>query len=70
MLPEHIFRRLRARLGFSNATRYTNMNKLFELRRELEALEDRTTPATVTWDGGAGTFDWNDAANWDTDVTH
>jgi Ca2+-binding RTX toxin-like protein len=65
MLPEHIFRRLRARLGFSNATRYTNMNKLFELRRELEALEDRTTPAIVTWDGGAGTFDWNDAANWD-----
>jgi Ca2+-binding RTX toxin-like protein len=69
MLPEHIFRRLRARLGFSNASRYTNMNKLFELRRELEALEDRTTPATVTWDGGAGTFDWNDAANWDTDAT-
>jgi len=34
----------------------------------VEALEPRLVLATVTWDGGAGTSVWNDAANWDTDV--
>lgn len=32
----------------------------------LEILEDRLAPANVSWDGGAGTLAWNDAANWDT----
>jgi hypothetical protein len=32
-------------------------------RPVLEALEDRLAP-TVSWTGGAGTLDWNDAANW------
>lgn len=33
----------------------------------LESLEDRTVPAMINWDGGAGSFNWADAANWDTD---
>jgi hypothetical protein len=30
----------------------------------VEHLEDRTVPAVIPWDGGAGTFNWADAANW------
>jgi len=36
-------------------------------RLTLQRLEDRRTPATVTWDGGAGTSSWFDAANWSDD---
>jgi hypothetical protein len=36
-------------------------------RLTLQRLEDRRTPATVTWDGGAGTNSWFDAANWSDD---
>ena len=38
-----------------------------ELRRAAELMEDRTLLATITWDGGAGSFNWNDTDNWDTD---
>ena len=31
-------------------------------RPELGRLEDRLAPAVIAWDGGAGTFNWNDAA--------
>src|SRR5262249_34937962 len=31
----------------------------------LEQLEDRCVPAAVAWTGGAGNFDWDNAANWD-----
>src|SRR5713101_3921984 len=34
----------------------------------LEGLEERLTPATATWDGGAGTALWSDAANWSGDT--
>jgi len=37
-------------------------------RIALEELEDRTVPAIVSWDGGAGTSLWNDAANWSGNV--
>ncbi|QDU21299.1 PKD domain-containing protein [Urbifossiella limnaea] len=37
-------------------------------RLRVDPLEDRTVPATVTWDGGGGNFDWNTAANWSADV--
>src|SRR5262245_47674768 len=30
-------------------------------------LEPREAPAVVTWDGGAGTSNWSDPINWDTD---
>jgi hypothetical protein len=34
----------------------------------LESLEDRSLLATVTWDGGAGTLNYADAANWNTNT--
>ncbi len=34
----------------------------------LEKLEDRINPATLIWDGEAGTFNWNDAKNWSTNA--
>lgn len=40
----------------------------FGRQLRLESLEDRILLATVTWDGGAGTFNWGDAANWSTDA--
>ena len=33
----------------------------------VEHLEDRSLLASILWDGGAGTFHWNDGDNWDTD---
>ncbi|MBI1323258.1 hypothetical protein GC170_08735 [bacterium] len=38
------------------------------VRLLAQALEDRAVPATVLWDGGAGSFEFNDAANWSTDI--
>jgi Ca2+-binding RTX toxin-like protein len=38
------------------------------LKPRFESLEIRALLAAVTWDGGAGTFNWNDANNWDTNV--
>src|SRR5262245_29302213 len=32
----------------------------------LERLDDRTTPASVSWDGGGEDFNWNNPVNWDT----
>jgi hypothetical protein len=50
------------------------VSRLTESRRRLprprgwrlfvEQLEDRLTPASVSWTGGAGTFNWTDANNW------
>ncbi len=34
----------------------------------LEPLENRRVLALIVWDGGAGTANWNDAANWAGDV--
>lgn len=36
--------------------------------RGIEPLEPRQLLATVSWDGGAGTNSWHDAANWSGDV--
>ena len=33
-----------------------------------ELLETRVVLSTITWDGGAGTFNWGDAANWSGDA--
>src|SRR3954454_19402030 len=37
-------------------------------RPRLEALEDRTVPATATWDGGGTINNWSDRFNWRGDV--
>jgi hypothetical protein len=37
------------------------------VRPTIESLEDRRTPS-VSWTGGAGTLNWNDAANWSGDA--
>ena len=34
----------------------------------MEGLEDRTTPAAVSWDGGGDGTNWTDARNWAGDV--
>ncbi len=34
----------------------------------VEQLEDRVTPAAVSWTGNAGTLTWSDANNWSNDV--
>ena len=41
-----------------------------ERKRRLffEALQERVVLAVVNWDGGAGTFNWNDANNWENDI--
>jgi hypothetical protein len=41
---------------------------LYRRRLHAEQLEEIVVPATVTWDGGAGTFKWSDAANWSGDT--
>ncbi|MFO0850510.1 MAG: right-handed parallel beta-helix repeat-containing protein [Gemmataceae bacterium] len=47
---------------------WPNLDRLLTARLRFEHLEDRVTPATVTWDGGAGTLNWEDALNWDTNA--
>src|SRR5262245_59701145 len=37
-------------------------------RPGTELLEDRLVLSTVSWDGGGGNFDWNNALNWSTDA--
>src|SRR5262245_39952190 len=34
------------------------------LPMRLETLEDRCVPANISWDGGGGDFNWNNALNW------
>jgi hypothetical protein len=34
----------------------------------VEPLEDRCLLATIAWDGGVGSFNWQDDLNWDTDT--
>ncbi len=33
-------------------------------RLTFEQLEDRTTPAALSWTGNADTLNWGDASNW------
>ena len=34
----------------------------------VQQLESRVLLSSIAWDGGAGTSNWNDAANWVGDV--
>ena len=52
--------------------RRTKRTKLRALKKRsfgltVEYLERRDLLALVSWDGGAGSFEWNDAQNWSTD---
>ena len=48
------------RILASTATRSVQRPRL-----RVEALEDRSVPATHTWTALGGSFDWSDAGNWD-----
>ncbi len=57
------------------ARRSTSFNRQSRRHRRLattllgfEALEDRRVLAPISWDGGAGTFNWSDAVNWSNDA--
>jgi hypothetical protein len=55
---------LRSLFSFKRAMSSSRINKARTVVRPfVELLEDRRTP-TVSWTGGAGTLNWNDAANW------
>ena len=41
------------------------LDRVFQLRRQLEELENRVVPATVTWTGAGDGIDWHSGANWD-----
>ncbi len=56
---------LRTWLGSNSRKR---VNRRTKPMLALEHLEDRTTPVAVSWDGGAGTFNWFHAANWSNDT--
>lgn len=51
----------------SHSKYQSNRRKNRKIRLLTESLEDRAVPATIVWDGGAGSFEFNDAANWNTD---
>lgn len=56
-------------------SRFTNSHNSRPLNRRhssvfagwIESLERRDVPAIISWDGGAGTNNWSDAANWSGD---
>lgn len=56
-------------------SRFTNSHNSRPLNRRhssvfagwVESLERRDVPAIISWDGGAGTNNWSDAANWSGD---
>ena len=52
--------------GLKRCNRFEGSNQYCRALR-LELLEYRQLLATVTWDGGAGNFEWTNPQNWDTD---
>src|SRR5690242_11945753 len=53
---------------FSRRVRSQRTNKIRSRRIFLEALENRSLLAAISWDGGANTLNWNDASNWSNDL--
>jgi Putative Ig domain/PKD domain/RTX calcium-binding nonapeptide repeat (4 copies) len=53
-------------LGFPTPTVLRSWARRLPLR--LELLEERATPALVTWDGGGDGINWSDALNWSNDT--
>ena len=60
--------RLRRLFVRRNASRRSLLGPIRSRRPGYELLEDRSLLATVTWDGGAGTLNFADALNWDTNT--
>ncbi len=53
---------------FSSTQRSSSLRKVRERQQRrslfMEALEDRSLMAVMTWDGGGGDNNWLTAANW------
>jgi hypothetical protein len=61
-----IFDRLSRHYHFSS-TKNLRQRHTRLILAEIDSLERRDVPAIVSWDGGAGTNLWSDAANWSGD---
>jgi hypothetical protein len=53
----------------SSASRPQKVRKSRKAKFLMESLEDRAVPAVIMWDGGAGSSNYSDAANWDSEYT-
>ena len=51
-------------LANRHASRRRNRSSNISVTVEIQYLERRVVPATVTWTGGAGDLNWDTAANW------
>ena len=49
-------------------TNQSNIRKNRRVQLLVQTLEERAVPATFVWDGGAGSFEFNDASNWNKDI--
>lgn len=56
-----------SRFTNSHNSRPRNRRPLSVFAGWVESLERRDVPAIISWDGGAGTNNWSDAANWSGD---
>ena len=52
----------------SSASCQQKVRKTRQAKFLMESLEDRAVPAVITWDGGAGSNNFWDKANWSTDT--
>ena len=52
----------------SSASCQQKVRKTRQVKLLMESLEDRAVPAVITWDGGAGSNNFWDKANWSTDT--
>ena len=56
-----------SRFTKAHNARPLNRRHSFVFAGWIESLERRDVPAIISWDGGAGTNNWSDAANWSGD---
>lgn len=62
-----MFKPVFSRFTNSHNSRPRNRRPLSVFAGWVESLERRDVPAIISWDGGAGTNNWSDAANWSGD---
>lgn len=63
-MPEMPFRRARAYLARRRIRTERRQHFFRDILKGVEQLEDRSLLASVVWDGGGLTLNWNDADNW------